>query len=146
MTPLLLKLSLLLSLKNIWTMPQLSQTDVFLAPHDYEQFLLNQEFDTPLDNPNHVESHTCENLCHDDPFFTHATNLGSQFTLPHYMAQHNYDLEPTDNASTDPTFTKADNGHAWNPVCAHNPLQVRLTQTSASTPWFPHGHTLGSTS
>ena len=123
-------------------MPQLSQTDVFLAPHDYEQFLLNQEFDTPLDNPNHAESHTCENLCQDDPFFTHATNLGSQFTLPHSMAQHNYDdLEPTDNASTDPTFTKADNGHELNPVCAHNPFASQVDPNkcfnSLVSPW-PH--------
>ena len=38
----------------------LSQTDVILAPHDYELFLLSQEIDTSLDNPNLLESHTCE--------------------------------------------------------------------------------------
>ena len=76
----------------------LSQTDVFLEPHDYELFLLSQEIDTPSDSPSYLEHHTCEKLCQDDCFFMHATNLGLTFTLPHFMAQYNYvNLKPTDN-------------------------------------------------
>ena len=64
----------------------LSQAAVFLEPHDYELFLLSQEIDTPSDNLSHLESHTCENSCQDDPSCTHATNLGLIFTLPHFIA------------------------------------------------------------
>ena len=76
----------------------LSQTDVFLELDDYELFLLNPEIDTISDNLSHQDSNICEQLCQDDPFFTHATNLDSAFSLPHFMAQHNYEnLKPTDN-------------------------------------------------
>ena len=63
-----------------------SQTDAFLEQHDYEQFLLAQEIDTPSDNLSHQESHSCEKLCQDDPFFTHVTNL-SLTLLP--ISSHN---------------------------------------------------------
>ena len=69
----------------------LSQTDVFLEPHDYELFLLSQQIDTPSDNLSHLESHICEKLCQFDTFFTHATHLGLTFVLSHLMAQHNYE-------------------------------------------------------
>ena len=117
----------------------LSQTNVFLEPHDYELFLLSQVIDTPSDSLSHQESHICEKLSQDDNFFTHATtNIGWTFALPHFMAQHKYeDLKPTDNPSTVPTVAKPDNGHALNSVCAQTYWQVRLIQTSPSTSWFP---------
>ena len=59
--------------------PNLSQTDIFLEPHGYELFPLNQEIDTPSDNVNHQESHICEKLCQDDPFFTLAHHLHYPF-------------------------------------------------------------------
>ena len=106
---------------------QLSQTDVFLAPHDYELFLPSQEIDTSLDNHNHLKSPACENLCQDDLFFTHATNLGLQFALPHFMVQHNYeDLKSTDDPITVPTFIKVDNGHEFKLVCAHKPFTSQV--------------------
>ena len=37
-----------------------SQMDDFLEHHDYEQFLLNQDIDTPSHNLSHQESHNCE--------------------------------------------------------------------------------------
>ena len=37
-----------------------SPTDVFSAQLDYELFLLNQEIDTPSDNPNHQDTHVSE--------------------------------------------------------------------------------------
>ena len=105
----------------------LSKTNIVLEPHDYELFLLSQEIDTPSDNLSHQESHICEKFCQDHHFFTHATNLGLTFALPHFRAQHNYeDLKPTDNPFTVPTFTKADNGHMLNPLCGHNPLTSQV--------------------
>ena len=106
----------------------LSQTDVFLDPHDYQLSLLSQELETPSDNPSYQESHTWEKLFQDDPFFTQATNLGLSFTLPHFATQDNYEeLHPTDNPSTVPTFTKADNGHALKmQLVLITHLQVRI--------------------
>ena len=65
----------------------LSQTDIFLEHHDYELFLLNQEIDAPSDNLSHQESHSCEKLCQDDPFFTHVTNFS--LTLHYPISWHN---------------------------------------------------------
>ena len=105
----------------------LSQTGLLLEPHDYELFLLSQEIDASSDNLSHQVSHICEKLCQDDPFFTHATSLGTTFALTHFMAQHNYEeLNPTDKPSTFPTSIKADNGHTLNPVCAHNPFASQV--------------------
>ena len=45
------------------------------------------------------------------------------------MAQRNYeDLNPTDIPSTVPALTKADNGHAVNTGCSHNPFTSLVDQ------------------
>ena len=48
----------------------LSPTDVFSEHHDYELFLLQNEFDAQNDNPNQYDIHTCENQ---DDILIHAT-------------------------------------------------------------------------
>ena len=115
-------------------MPTFHRQMFFLEHHDYELFLLNQEIDAPSDNLSHQESHNCEKLCQDDPFFTHATDLCLDFALPHFMAQHIYeDMKPTDTPSTVPTFTKAYSGHALYPMCAHNPCSNQVSQDKSSS-------------
>ena len=72
-------------------------------------------------------------LCQDDLLFTHATNIGLTFALPHFMAQHNCeDLKPTDTPSTVLTFTKASNGHILNQICADNPCSHQVSQDKST--------------
>ena len=111
----------------------LSPTDVFLEHYDYELFLLNQEIDTPYDNLCHQETHNCEQLCKDDPFLTHATNLSLTFAIPHFMAQHSCeDLNLTDTPITVPILTKAYSGHALSLICAHNPFASQVYHDKSS--------------
>ena len=78
----------------------LSQTDAFLEPHDYDLFLMSQKIDTSSDNLSQLESNVCKKLCQDDPFFNKVTNLGWTFALHHFITEHNCeDLNPTDTPS-----------------------------------------------
>ena len=131
-----------------------SPKDVFSSQHNNDLFLLSQEIDTPSDNPNHQDTHVCENQ---DDILIHATNLSHTFALPQFMAQHNCeDLKPTDTPS------KASLDHTFNPkcahslmatqcnqsqyltlmkqICTHNHLQVRLVKPTSPTLWCPHTH------
>ena len=50
-----------------------------------------------------------------DEFLIHATDIGHNFALPHFMAQHNCeDLKPIDSPSTFSTFTQASSDHTSN--------------------------------
>ena len=91
----------------------LSPTDVFSAHHEYELFLLHNEFDAQNDNPDHYDIHTCEIQ---DDILIHATNLSNTFALPKFMAQHNCgDQDPTDNPSALPTASQASCDHTLKP-------------------------------
>ena len=57
-----------------------SPTDVFSVQHDYELFQLNQEIDTPSDNPNHQDTHVSEKQGQDD-FLIHSTDISHNFAL-----------------------------------------------------------------
>ena len=110
----------------------LSLTDVFLGPHDYDLFLLNQEIDTSSDNLNFQNTHVCEN---EDVIIIHASNLSHTFALPQFMAQHNYeDLKPTDTPSTVPTAIHATSDQTFNPRCAHNPMATQCNQSQCPNP------------
>ena len=128
----MLRLNLFLS-EGYLNHANLSQTDVFHNHHDYELFLLNQEIDTPSDNLSHQESHDCEKLCQDDPFFTHATDFSLTFTLPHFMPQHNCEeMKPTDAPIRVPTITKGYSGHAMNPACPHKLFSSQVSKDTSS--------------
>ena len=108
-----------------------SPKDVFISYHDYDLFLLNQEIDTPPDNLNHHDTHVCKNQ---DDILIHATNLSHTFTLPQFMAQHNYEhLKPTDTPSTVPIAIQAPSDHTFNPKCAHNLMATQCNQSQYST-------------
>ena len=91
----------------------LSPRDVFSEHHDYELFLLQKEFDAPIDTLNHHDIHNCEIQ---DDILIHATNLCTTFALPQYMAQHNCeDQAPTDDPSAVPTASRASWDHTLKP-------------------------------
>ena len=109
----------------------LSPTDVFSAHHEYELFLLQNEFDAPNDNLNHHDIHNWENQ---DDILIHATNLSNTFALPQFMAHHNCeDQDPTDYPSAVPTTSKASCDHTLKPKCAHNPIDIPVQ-------WFKFIH------
>ena len=109
----------------------LSPTDVFSEHHDYELFLLQNEIDTPNDNPNHNDIHTCEIQ---DDIFIHATNLSNTFALPQFMAQHNCEYhDPTNDPSAVPTVSQVSCDHTLKPKCAHNPIDIPVQ-------WFKFIH------
>ena len=110
----------------------LSPTDVFLRHHDDDLFLLNQEIYTLSDNLNFQNTHVCDNA---DVSLIHATNLSHTFTLPQFMAQHNYEgLSPNDNPSEVPTTINASNDHPFNPWCAHNLMATQCNQSQYHNP------------
>ena len=101
---------------------KLSPTDVFSEHHDYELFLLQKEFDTPHDHPNHYDIHTCEIQ---DDILIHAINLSNTFALPQLIAQHNCeDQDPTDDPSAVPTASQASCDHTLKPKCAHIAINI----------------------
>ena len=109
----------------------LSPTDVFSENHDYKLFLLQNEIDSPNDNPNHYGIHTCEIQ---DDILIHAANLSNTFALPQFMAQHNCeDPEPTNDPSAVPTTSKASCNHTIKPKCAHIPMDFPVQ-------WFKFIH------
>ena len=84
-----------------------SPTDVFFEHHDYELFLLQNEFDAPNDNLNHHDMHNWENQ--DDI-------LSKTFALPQFMVQHNCeDQEPSDDPSAVPTASQDSCDHTLQP-------------------------------
>ena len=98
---------------------KLSPTDLLSVQFDYELFLLNQEIDTPSDNPNHQDTHVSERQGQED-FLIHATDLSHNFALPQFMAQHNCeDLKPIDTPSTFSTFTQTFSDHTSNQILDH---------------------------
>ena len=109
----------------------LSPTDVFSEHHDYELFLLQNEFDAPNDNLNHHDTHKCEIQ---DDILIHATNLSNTFALPQFMAQHNSeDQDPTDDPSTVPTASQASCDHTFKLKGAHNPMVTECNQFQCLT-------------
>ena len=99
----------------------------FLKHHDYELFLLQEDFDTPNDNLNHYDIHTCENQ---DDILINATNLSNTFALPQLMAQHNCEeQEPTDDPNAVPTASQASCDHTFKPKGAHNPMVTQSNQS-----------------
>ena len=106
-------------------------TDVFSENHEYEMFILQKELDASNDNPIHYDIHTCEIQ---DDIFIHATNLGSTFALPQFMAQDNCEEhDPTNDPSAVPTASQASCDHTIKPKCAHNP-------TDFPVQWFKFIH------
>ena len=109
----------------------LSPTYVFSEHNDFELFLLQNEFDAPIDNPNHYDIHTCEIQ---DDILIHATNLSNTFAIPQFMAQHNCeDQKPTDDPIAVPTVSQASCDHTLKPKCAHNPMVTQFNQSQYLT-------------
>ena len=106
-------------------------TDVFSEHCDYEQFLLQNEFDAPNNNPNNYDIHTCDIQ---DDILIHATNLSNTFALPQFMAQHNCEgQDPTDGQSAVPAASQASCHHTIKPKCAHNAMDFPVQ-------WFKFIH------
>ena len=67
-------------------------------------------------------------MSQEGPFVTHATKLGREFALPHFMEHRKCeDMKPTDNPTRVPIFHKVDNNHVFD-------LWKQLIS------WFSHGN------
>ena len=116
------------NLSHTFALPQ------FMAQHNYED--LNPT-DTPSEVPTAIQEtsdQTVNPKCAHSPLATQCIqsqypNLNHNFSLPHFMAQHNCeDLEPTGAPSTVPTAFQASCDHTLNPKCAHNLMETQCNQ------------------
>ena len=112
----------------------LSSTNVFSQQHDNELFLLQKEIDAPSDNLSHQESHADEKLYQDDTCLIHATNISHTFSVPQFMALHNYeDLKLAYTPCTVPTCIQASSNHTMNPNCPRTPMPTQSSQSKYLT-------------
>ena len=116
-----------MSLKNLWKIIGIHQ----------QMFSMNTmtrtcSYSTKRLIPHLTISHVYANQ---DDILIHATNLSHNFSLPQFMAQHNYErLKPTDTPSTVPTAIQASSDDTFNPRCAHNPMETQCNQSQCSYP------------